>query len=67
MSDIKSKVRYRLLLRKIAPSKLSTPSAIFLPVQLRNSSESMLLIEKGGSYFLGSGSFDLMCSLNLSF
>ena len=67
MSEINKRVLCKLLLKNIAPSKLSIPSAIFLPVQLKNSSLLMDVVENGGSHFLESGSFMRMYSLSFRF
>lgn len=55
MSDINSRVLKRLVDMKIAPSRLSTPSAIFLPVQLIFSYETAVFVN-GGAHVFGSGS-----------
>jgi hypothetical protein len=60
------KVVNRLVDMKIAPSKLSTPSAIFLPVQFKFSDERACLVN-GGDQFLASGSFVRINLLSFKF
>ena len=66
MSDINCKVLRRLLDRKKEPSKLSTQSAMFLPVHETISNVGTLSV-KGGYQCFKSGSLVLINSLNLSF
>lgn len=63
MSEINSSVNLRLFDIKNAPNKLSTQSAMFLPVQFMCSLIAYY-IQKGGFNLLGSGSTVLMYFLN---
>lgn len=56
MSEMNYKVVKRFVDIKIAPSMLSTPSAMFLPVQFRFSVDRACFV-KGGDQSLALGSF----------
>lgn len=66
ISDINYRVVYKLVDIKIAPNILSTPSAIFLPVQLSYSVTIAYLVN-GGLQVFGSGSLLLINLLSSRF
>lgn len=63
---MKRKVWNRFVDIKIAPSRLSTPSAIFLPVQFKFSDTTACLVN-GGDHVLASGSLVRMNLFNSKF